>query len=278
MKILNLKTGLLGKLIAVNLLAVLCAVGITWWALDGLAADYFMTLMKKFNISSETTNSMFLEAVHRYLLWAGAAALLLAAGLSFMMMKRLLGPLLSMNRLTRSMARGDFKQRVPQVTADEVGELAHSFNEMAASLERLEALRHNMVIDVAHELRTPITNILGYLEGIQDGVCEASEETVELLHEEAQRLKQAGQRPDGPGPGGCGPVRVALCGSWTWGSCLRMSYRPSSPASTRSGWSWRWTLTGPRPWPRPIRIKCAGCLPTCWKTRSTTPPPGGGCS
>ena len=190
MKVFKWNTGLIGKLIAVNLLAVLCAVGITWWALDGLAADYFMTLMKKFNISSEDTNAMFLEAVHRYLIWAGVAALLLAAAMSFLLMRRVLKPLLSMNHLTKSMARGDFNQRVPMATADEVGELAQSFNEMAASLERLETLRRHMVIDVAHELRTPITNIQGYLEGIQDGVCDPSYEIVDLLHEEAVRLSK----------------------------------------------------------------------------------------
>lgn len=180
--------GLLGKLISINLLAVICAVGITWWALDHLSADYFMTLMQKFNISSEATNTMFLEAVHRYLIWAGVGAILLAAALSLLLTRRVLKPLISMNRLTKAMARGDFKQRAPQEPNDEVGQLARSFNEMAAALERLEALRRNMVIDVAHELRTPITNIRGYLESIQDGVCEASPETIALLHAESMRL------------------------------------------------------------------------------------------
>ena len=190
MKIYRLKTGLLGKLISINLLVVLCAVGITWWALDSLSADYFMTLMKKFNISSEATNTMFLEAVHRYLIWAGAGAVLLAAALSFLLTRRVLRPLLSMNRLTKVMARGDFKQRVPSGPADEVGELAESFNEMAAGLERLEALRRSMVIDVAHELRTPITNLQGYLEGIQDKILHPSPETIGLLHEETMRLSK----------------------------------------------------------------------------------------
>ncbi|MFH1058370.1 MAG: ATP-binding protein [Pseudomonadota bacterium] len=183
-------TGLLGKLLSINLLAVLCAVGITWWALDHLSADYFMTLMQKFNISSQATNTMFLEAVHRYLIWAGAGAVLLAAVLSLLLTRRVLKPLLSMNQLTKAMAQGDFKQRAPQEPRDEVGELARSFNEMAAALERLELLRRNMVIDVAHELRTPITNIRGYLESIQDGVCAASPETVSLLHAETMRLNR----------------------------------------------------------------------------------------
>ncbi|MCB2190775.1 MAG: HAMP domain-containing protein [Deltaproteobacteria bacterium] len=183
-------TGLLGKLMSINLLVVLCAMGITWWALDSLSANYFMTLMKKFNISSEATNTMFLEAVHRYLIWAGIGAIVLATLLSLWLMRRVLRPLLSMNRLTRVMAHGDFEQRVPQGPADEIGELADSFNEMAASLQRLENLRRNMVIDVAHELRTPITNIQGYLEGIQDGVLEPDPETLDLLHEEAVRLSK----------------------------------------------------------------------------------------
>jgi two-component system sensor histidine kinase BaeS len=183
-------TSLLGKLMSINLLVVLCAMGITWWALDSLSADYFMTLMKKFNISSDATNAMFLDAVHRYLVWAGVGAVLLASLLSLWLMRRVLRPLLSMNRLTQVIAQGDFEQRVPKGPADEIGELADSFNEMAASLQRLENLRRNMVIDVAHELRTPITNVQGYLEGIQDGVLEPDTETLDLLHEETMRLSK----------------------------------------------------------------------------------------
>ena len=50
------------------------------------------------------------------------------------------------------------------------GELAHAFNAMAEGLTRLEKLRQNMVTDVAHELRTPLSNVSGYLEALRDGV------------------------------------------------------------------------------------------------------------
>jgi len=68
---------------------------------------------------------------------------------------------------------------------DEVAELGRSFNSMAQGLEQAEQLRRNMVSDAAHELRTPLSNISGYLEAIKDGVAQPDSETIQSLHEEA---------------------------------------------------------------------------------------------
>ena len=71
-------------------------------------------------------------------------------------------------------AAGNFAERVPVATQDEVGQLAQAFNRMASSLEKIENLRRTLMIDVAHELRTPLTNIRGYLEALTDGVLPPS--------------------------------------------------------------------------------------------------------
>jgi signal transduction histidine kinase len=88
------------------------------------------------------------------------------------------------------MEKGDLSQRVEVHSQDEIGELARAFNAMADGLARLEELRRNMVTDVAHELRTPLSNIRGYLEALQDGVVEPKPEVIDSLHEEAMLLNR----------------------------------------------------------------------------------------
>jgi len=86
------------------------------------------------------------------------------------------------------MEAGDLSQRVEITSKDEIGDLAQAFNSMADGLARLEELRRNMVTDVAHELRTPLSNIRGYLEALQDGVVEPERHVIDSLYEEAMHL------------------------------------------------------------------------------------------
>jgi two-component system sensor histidine kinase BaeS len=84
--------------------------------------------------------------------------------------RRILAPVRALTRAARHFGKGDFSPRVSIKDKDELGELGLSFNTMAENLARTERLRRNMVADVAHELRTPISNLRGYLEAIGDGV------------------------------------------------------------------------------------------------------------
>jgi two-component system, OmpR family, sensor histidine kinase BaeS len=184
------KRYLILKLLAVNLLVVGFAVVVVWLSIDTLAASYFMTLMKKYHISPEPAHDMFVASIHRYLVWAFAGAIALAVFLSYVMNRRILGPLTRMNTITGQIAAGEFSARVPVTTADEVGQLARAFNRMAENLEKIEHLRRSLMIDVAHELRTPLTNIRGYLEALNDGVLPPAPETLSLLQDETLRLVQ----------------------------------------------------------------------------------------
>ena len=185
-----MKRYLILKLLAVHLVVIGFVVVIVWLAIDTLAAGYFVTLMEKYNISPEPAHAMFVDAVHRYLLWASLAAVILAVALSFVMMRRVLSPLSRMTVITREIAAGNFDVRVPVGSRDEIGQLARAFNRMAQSLEEIESLRRTLMIDVAHELRTPLTNMRGYLEALEDGVLPASSETIRLLRDETLRLAQ----------------------------------------------------------------------------------------
>jgi two-component system sensor histidine kinase BaeS len=181
---------LLWKLLGINIFVIGFVIVIVWLAVDYLAAGYFMTLMEKYNISPTSSHQMFLGAVHRYLVWASLGALVLAVGFSFLLMRRILHPLMQMTEITRKISSGDYSARVPVKSRDEVGQLALAFNRMAESLQKIEQLRKTMMIDVAHELRTPLTNIRGYLEALTDGVISPSKETFNLLQEETFRLVQ----------------------------------------------------------------------------------------
>ncbi len=183
-----MKRYLILKLLAIHLVVIGFVMIIVWLAIDTLAAGYFVTLMEKYNISPEPAHAMFVDAVHRYLVWASLAALLLAAVLSFVLMRRVLAPLSRMTAISREIATGNFDVRVPAESRDEVGQLARAFNRMAESLEAIEKLRRNLMIDVAHELRTPLTNMRGYLEALNDGVLPPSPETFALLQDETLRL------------------------------------------------------------------------------------------
>jgi len=130
----------------------------------------------------------FLNAANRNLLCGalvgGLAAVLVALALS----RRILGPVETLKDAAQQIAKGDLSQRVAVQSRDEIGELAQAFNDMADGLARLETLRRNMITDVAHELRTPLSNIRGYLEAFRDGVLEPEPEIIESVCEEAMRL------------------------------------------------------------------------------------------
>ncbi len=183
-----MRKSFLWKLIGINTLIIGFVIIIVWMSIDYLAAHYFATLMKQYNISPVTSHNMFLHSVHRYLIWATLAAVVLALALNFLMLRRVVAPLTQMADITRKIASGDYSSRVPLGPQDEVGKLGEAFNRMAESLQAIESLRKTLMINVAHELRTPLTNIQGYLEAMVDGVVPPSKDNFQLLQEETMRL------------------------------------------------------------------------------------------
>ncbi|MBC7932136.1 MAG: HAMP domain-containing protein [Rubrivivax sp.] len=179
---------LLRKLLLIIVLVITLAVGVVWLAIDLFAADYFSFLMEKYNLPKDEVQHIFLDAAHRYIIWAGFAAMTLAVLLGFLLIRRILGPLYQMGVITGKVAQGDYTERIRVASSDEIGELAKSFNRMTDSLQKFEQLREAMVANVSHELRAPLTNMRGYLEALSDGVLPPSRKTFELLHEETLRL------------------------------------------------------------------------------------------
>ncbi|MDX2706832.1 ATP-binding protein [Streptomyces sp. PA03-6a] len=100
----------------------------------------------------------------------------------------LTAPLREMTSAAGAMVRGDYSRRVTAVRRDEVGELAETFNRMAADLEAVDRHRKELVANVSHELRTPIAALRAVLENVVDGVSEADTETMRTALQQAERL------------------------------------------------------------------------------------------
>ncbi|MBC7235506.1 MAG: HAMP domain-containing protein [Chloroflexi bacterium] len=132
----------------------------------------------------------FLRRVGSSLIMAAGAAGLLALVLSFLLSRSLTRPLRELTAATKALARGDLGHQVPVRSQDELGELARSFNTMSQALARAEHLRKQMTADVAHELRTPLSLILGHAEALDEGVLPATPETMHIIHDEARRLSR----------------------------------------------------------------------------------------
>jgi len=129
-------------------------------------------------------------AIGRFFLWGGLVAVAIALLITFVLSRRILAPVKALTSVAKRLGRGDFSQRVQVKDRSELGELAKAFNAMASDLEHTEKLRRNMVADVAHELRTPLSNVRGYLEAIRDGVIKSDANTIRSLTEEAMLLSR----------------------------------------------------------------------------------------
>ena len=139
---------------------------------------------------NSTREQEYIASINRALFFAVTMAGVIAILLTLALSRGILRRLDALTTAVQKMERGDLKQRVTNGSPDEIGRLAHAFNAMADSLARIEQLRRNMVSDVAHELRTPLSNIRGYLEAIQDGVVQPTRERIDSLFEEAMLLNR----------------------------------------------------------------------------------------
>ena len=137
-----------------------------------------------------TIESEFNSSVNRSLIIAIVLAGMVGLLLTYFLSRSILRPVDELIDAARSMEKGDLSQRVTVRSKGELGELANAFNAMAEGLTRLEQLRQNMVTDVAHELRTPLSNVRGYLEALGDGVVEPTPEMIDSLYEEAMLLNR----------------------------------------------------------------------------------------
>jgi len=126
----------------------------------------------------------FLAQLNRALLQAGLVASCLAVLAGVFIARSLSAPLSRLAGAARRIAQGDFKQQVPVTGSAELADLARAFNEMGTNLQQAETLRRNMVADIAHELRTPLSVIQGNLRAILDDVYPLEKAEIAAIFDE----------------------------------------------------------------------------------------------
>ncbi len=144
-------------------------------------------------VSTDTSDvSIFTDMVLKLFILSAIAAL----GVSFLAIGlfsyNLVKPLKQMAQAAKQFAKGDFSVRVSETSNDEIGELAVSFNNMAESLSSSEVTRRSFIANVSHELKTPMTTIAGFIDGILDGTIPPEKNTyyLQIVSEEVKRLSR----------------------------------------------------------------------------------------
>lgn len=131
-----------------------------------------------------------LNRIGLFLLLGLLVAFAASVALAWFLSRRVLAPVESMRLAVQRLGAGDLSQRVEIVERGELGELASAFNAMANALQHANHVQRQMIADIAHELRTPLSNIRGYIEAVRDRVVEPDEETIATLDGEALLLSR----------------------------------------------------------------------------------------
>ncbi len=132
----------------------------------------------------------FLRRLNGSIFLSAVGTIIVALLLGILLSRSITRPIRELTKATHAMADGDLHQTVNVRSRDEIGELAESFNKMSSDLSRSFNLRKQMTADIAHELRTPLSLIIGHAEGVHDGVLEPTHENFEIIREEAERLEK----------------------------------------------------------------------------------------
>jgi signal transduction histidine kinase len=138
--------------------------------------------------ATEAEGAEFLANVQQAALIGVIIAAIVAILVGTWLFRQITRPLEELRSAAQTLADGDLSVRIPVSSPDEVGKLAVAFNDMAAEVERHEALRRQMVADVAHELRTPLSVMRGNIEAMMDGLLQPSQGELSEVHHEVLRL------------------------------------------------------------------------------------------
>lgn len=139
---------------------------------------------------TEKVDMEFAERWQRLLWLIALFALPITGGLSFLLARHLGQPIQALRLGTRQLTDGNYTLRMPVVGRDELGQLTQDLNKLATRLQQNEASRKQWIADIAHELRTPIAILRGEIEAIQDGINQATPQTLNSLHQEVSHLQR----------------------------------------------------------------------------------------
>jgi signal transduction histidine kinase len=171
--------------------------------LDGMFPESYYTYGAAIQLSNRTIGyifisepsselSSFLTEMIKMFALSSVAALILSVVVTYYSTIKMVRPLREMSAAAKKFGQGDFTSRIEVTSDDEIGQLAMSLNNMAESLSQLESMRRSFIANVSHELKTPMTSIGGFIDGILDGTIPQSEHRkyLRIVSEETQRLSR----------------------------------------------------------------------------------------
>ncbi|GIV63846.1 MAG: two-component sensor histidine kinase [Bellilinea sp.] len=155
---------------------------------DGKTVGYLLSPSRLTGFRPE--EDRFLRRVNQALVIGGGGALMIALVIGIALARMLTRPIKDLTSAARRMAEGELEQQVVVRSQDEIGELAQAFNRMSQQIARANQLRRQMTADIAHDLRTPLTVIAGYIESMRDGVLQPTPQRLDLIYQEIERLQK----------------------------------------------------------------------------------------
>ncbi len=132
---------------------------------------------------------LFINRVRSAIVFGAFGATFIALLIGVLLARTITRPIHELTDATHRVADGELGHQVSAGGKDEIGELGRSFNRMSADLARSTRLRRQMTADIAHDLRTPLSVILGYTEALSEGKLRGSEQMYDVIHGEAQQLQ-----------------------------------------------------------------------------------------
>jgi two-component system sensor histidine kinase BaeS len=228
-------------------------------AIDGKTVGW-LGLHKREHLASPLAVG-FLKQQSQMLYIIGGGILLLAAIVAFLLSRHLLAPVRKLTAGTQALASRQFGTRIEVESKDELGQLAADFNAMAQTMEKYERMRRQWISDIAHELRTPLSILLGEIEALKDGVREVNRDTLDSLYSEAKHLNKIVTDLHELSLADTGalsiqkvPVDAVAVLNETLGHFLQSF-----------GLKTTWKINPPFPLSA-MPIDCSSSFPTCWKT------------
>ena len=149
-----------------------------------------MTVVLVYLVVGVVAGFGFLLDIWWQLLVGGALAAAVALLLARVLARGMTSPLRDMAHAARSMTKGHYGQQVHTRSRDEVGQLAAAFNRMSSELRDVERLRRDLVANVSHELKTPISALRAHLENLLDGVERPDRDTLQVMLQQSERLSR----------------------------------------------------------------------------------------
>lgn len=175
------------QIVAANVV-VISALAMAWYfTFMRQSSVYSERLMSTFNIEPGRLHAMYVDDVERQLWISVVLGLIIATLVSIGLALLIVRPLRSLAKTTEQLRLGDYRAR-SHIVKGEVGRLAKNFNTLAATLEQEESRRSQFMVDLGHELRTPIMSLQGYTEGLEDKVFKPDKDYFKLIAGELKQL------------------------------------------------------------------------------------------